>query len=126
MFGELEIYWLPEIIQVIVCTIKLERLLSMKILVLILFLPIIISQFLISDASNIGASDLPVTSTSATNKQAGGPIQKINQAAPRAPSSNVPTAAPTSNVSVANPESGVPATPEKGMNYIGHLNICCC
>lgn len=60
------------------------------------------------------ASDAPVTSTSATIKPAGGPTKKINQAAPRAPSSNVPTAASTSNVPVANPESGVPTTPAKG------------
>lgn len=114
----------------------LERLLSMKILLMIttlfrdilsplkwsffFLLSIIIFQFLISDAScfyvsNLEPSDVPVTSTSANVKPSDGPTQKITQAAPTA-QSNVSTTAQTSKVSVSNPESGIPTTPAKGMN----------
>ncbi|XP_057800116.1 eukaryotic translation initiation factor 4G-like [Salvia miltiorrhiza] len=55
-----------------------------------------------------------ISSTSTNIKLTDAPTQKITQAVPRPPSSDVSTAAPTSNVSAANPESGFPKTPAKG------------
>ncbi|KAH6767536.1 hypothetical protein C2S52_018519 [Perilla frutescens var. hirtella] len=60
-------------------------------------------------------SDVPPVNSASTNvKLTDAATQKITQAVPRSPSSNVSTAAPTSKVSAANPESGLPKTPAKG------------